>query len=70
MSARSRRACLLTVLGAGGRCSGARVGPVMAGVGPHWRKIGGQEDARGDVRCLIDQSCTMQFKDLSNYLKA
>ena len=34
VSARSRRACLLTVLGAGGRCSGARVGPVMAGVGP------------------------------------
>ena len=47
VSARSRRACLLTVLGAGGRCSGARVGRVMAGVGPHWRKIGGQEDARG-----------------------
>ena len=47
MSARSRRACLLTVLGAGGRCSGARVGLVMAGVGPLWRKIGGQEDVRG-----------------------
>ena len=44
VSARSRRACLLTVLGAGGRCSGARVGLVMAGVGPLWREIGGQED--------------------------
>ena len=47
VSARSRRACLLTVLGAGGRCSGARVGLVMAGVGLLWRKIGGQEDVRG-----------------------
>ena len=47
VSARSRRACLLTVLGAGGRCSGARVGLVMAGVGPLWREIGGQEDVRG-----------------------
>ena len=47
VSACSRRACLLTVLGAGGRCSGARVGLVMAGVGPLWREIGGQEDVRG-----------------------
>jgi hypothetical protein len=47
VSARSLHACLLTVLGAGGRCSGAQVGLVMAAVGLLWREIGGQEDVSG-----------------------